>query len=108
MAFAVRFTIEARKDLRELHAYISEADTQASANYVVRGIIRAALTLQEMPQRGTHPAELAAMGNKSYRQILFKPYRIFYRVRGKTAFVGLIADGRRNMTPLLSRRLVKA
>ncbi len=105
MAFSVHFAVNARKDLREIHAYITENDSKESADYVAREIVRAALALRETPNRGAHPPELLANGNRSYRQIFFKPYRILYRVRGKTVFIAVIADGRRDMTPLLARRL---
>jgi toxin ParE1/3/4 len=48
---------------------------------------------------------LARLGSRSYRQILFKPYRILYRIRADVVFIAVIADGRRNMAPLLTRRL---
>jgi toxin ParE1/3/4 len=105
MAFNVRFTVAARKDLRDIHAYISRNDSMESADYVSREIVRAALTLREIPNRGTHPPELLAKGNRSYRQIFFKPYRILYRIRANTVFVAVVADGRRDMKPLLARRL---
>jgi len=39
-------------------------------------------------------------------QCRFKPYRIIYRVMDKTVYVLLIVDGRRDMQPLLERRLL--
>jgi toxin ParE1/3/4 len=63
------------------------------------------LALQELPQRGAHPPELLAKGNRSYRQVFFKPYRILYRIRGNTVYIAVIADGRRNMASLLARRM---
>jgi toxin ParE1/3/4 len=106
MSFTVRFTIAARQDLRDLHAYISANDSPESADYVAREIVRTALTLRSLPNRGTNPPELLAMGNRSYRQIFFKPYRILYRIRANTVFIAVIADGRRYMTSLLARRLL--
>lgn len=105
MSFDVRFTIQARNDLRGIHAYISENDSRESADHVAQSIVRAVLTLKEFPQRGAHPPELLARGNRSYRQVFFKPYRILYRIRAHTVHVALIADGRRNMASLLARRL---
>jgi toxin ParE1/3/4 len=72
---------------------------------VAREIVRAALDLRDFPNRGAHPPELLAMGNRSYRQIFFKPYRILYRIRGKTVYIAVIADDHRNMQELLMRRL---
>jgi toxin ParE1/3/4 len=105
MAFTVRFTKAARQDLHELHAFIAAHDSLESADYVAREIVRTALTLRYSPHRGVNPRELLAMGNRSYRQIFFKPYRILYRIRANTVFIAVIADGRRDMALLLSRRL---
>jgi len=105
MPVSVQFTCLARKDLRSIHAYICTNDSQESADHVAREILRSALTLREFPQRGAHPQELLLLGNRSYRQIFFKPYRILYRIRGNTVFVGVVADGRRNLQKLLIRRL---
>jgi toxin ParE1/3/4 len=106
MAFTVRFTIAARQDLRKLHAFISVHDSLENADYFTREIVRAALTLRDFPNRGANPPELLAMGNRSYRQIFFKPYRILYRIRANTVLIAVIADGRRNMIRLLARRLL--
>jgi toxin ParE1/3/4 len=51
---------------------------------------------------------LLKRGNQAYRQIFFKPYRIIYRIRANTVFVAVIADGRRDMASLLSRRIPSA
>ncbi|HUD74836.1 MAG TPA: type II toxin-antitoxin system RelE/ParE family toxin [Terracidiphilus sp.] len=107
MAFHVRFTVGAHEGLRNLHAYISANDSLESADYVAREIIRAALTLRDFPNRGANPPELLRMGNRSYRQIFFKPYRILYRIRGNAVYIAVIADGRRDMALLLSRRMIR-
>jgi len=104
MGFNVRFTAGARKDLRAIHTYIAKNDSRENADYVAQEIVRAALTLRDFPQRGAHPPELLKRGSRAYRQIFFKPYRILYRVRGGTVFIGVIADGRQDMTSFLSRR----
>lgn len=105
MAFHVRFTVGARDDLRAIHDYIAENESREQADYVARGIVRAAMALTTSPNRGAHPPELLALGSRAYRQVFFKPYRVLYRVRGDTVFVAVIADGRREMNALLARRL---
>jgi len=50
--------------------------------------------------------ELLSIGVREYREILFKPYRIIYRVIENNVYVLLIADGRRDMQTLLQRRLL--
>jgi len=107
MPFNVRFSVSSREDLRSIHEFIAREDSPANADCVARGIVKAALTLSDLPSRGAHPPELLRHGSRGYRQIFFKPYRILYRIRGKTVFIVLIADGRRDMLPLLIRRLSK-
>ena len=58
-----------------------------------------------MSQRGSCPKESQAFGFKGYRYVVFKSYRVIYRAIGQDFVVFVIADGRRNMQSLLSRRL---
>ena len=62
--------------------------------------------LERFPGRGSYPGELAAIGIKEYRQILFKSYRVIYRVSGSQVLIYLIVDGRRDMQAVLARRLL--
>ncbi len=107
MSFTVRVTSGARNDLRRIHDYISHSDSREKADYVGLHILKAISTLEKLPKHGVHPPELLALGNRTYREIFFKPYRIIYRVRGEIVFVVLIADGRREMQSLLSDRLLR-
>jgi toxin ParE1/3/4 len=105
MTFAVKFTPGARKDLQGIHDYIARNDSIAKADYVARKVIEEALSFAKAPARGAHPAELRAFVRRDYRQVFFKPYRILYKIRGEIIFIAVIADGRRDMQPLLARRL---
>jgi toxin ParE1/3/4 len=51
---------------------------------------------------------LLALGIRDYRETSFKPCRIVCYVEGKRVYVSLIADSRRDMQALLSRRLLGA
>jgi toxin ParE1/3/4 len=46
------------------------------------------------------------LGIREYRQSFFKLYRVIYRVIGEQVIIYLIADSRRDMQSLLSRRLL--
>jgi toxin ParE1/3/4 len=59
-----------------------------------------------MHVRGSQPKELRAVGIQEYRQVFFKPYRVFYRLLDRQVLIYLIADGRRAMQTFLSRRLL--
>ncbi len=106
MSFAVQLTDDAARDLAELYNYIALNDAPDKADYVLEQIEEIFCSLSEMPERGTHPKELLALGIRDYRELFFKPYRIIYQVIGATIYVLLIADGRREMQSLLERRLV--
>lgn len=105
-AYAVLLTAGAEQDLESIYDYIAAFDTPTSADYVLDSLLKTAESLSSLPQRGSYPQELLALGIKEYRQIFFKPYRIIYRVIDQRAYVHVIADGRRDMPSLLTRRLL--
>ena len=106
MPVSVILTEDAARDLEELHDYIVQHDSPDKAEHVLVKIEKAFKSLSELPERGKYPKELLALGIREYREIFFKPYRIFYRVKSDIVYVMLIADGRRNMQTLLQRRLL--
>lgn len=106
MNYKVLLTHSAERDLESLYDYIAEHDSPQNADYVLDKLLEVAATLSTFPERGSHPKELIALGIREYRQAHFKPYRLIYRVIGKQVFIYLIADGRRDMQTLLSRRML--
>jgi toxin ParE1/3/4 len=107
-SFEVLLTAGAEQDLEAIYDYISEFDCLANANRVLEQLMKAVESLSHFPQRGSYPKELVALGIKEYRQTAFKPYRVIYRVTGQRVVIYLIADGRRDMQAVLSRRLLGA
>lgn len=108
MRYEVLITQGAERDLEEIYDHIAEFDSPEKADYVLSRLLEVTERLATFPDRGPHPKELQALGIREYRQAFFKPYRLIYRVTGKQVFVYLIADGRRDMQSLLSRRLLGA
>jgi len=106
MRHEVLITEGAERDLEEIYSYIAEAGSQHNAGHVLSRLFEIAESLATYPERGSHPSELLALGIREYRQVFFKPYRIIYRIIGKQVFIYVIADGRRDMQSLLSRRLL--
>jgi toxin ParE1/3/4 len=99
---------DAERDLADVADYIAEHDSIAKAIDVTAKIERSLAALEAFPDRGMHPKELLDYGNRDFREIYFKPYRILYRVLSNDVVVVLIADGRRDMRTLLARRLLGA
>ncbi len=106
MKYEVLLTAGAEKDLEEIFDYITELDSPGNANHLLDQLLKVTDSLAAFPERGSYPKELLALGIREYRQAFFKPYRLIYRVIGKRVFIYLIADGRRDMQSLLSRRLL--
>jgi toxin ParE1/3/4 len=107
MAFKVLLTDDALRDLEEIIDFIAAKDSNVAAASVLTQFEKVFKHLESFPSRGNHPKELAALGMKDFRESRFKPYRIIYRVTAKFVYVELIADGRRDMQSLLSRRLLR-
>ena len=106
MSYKVLLTHSAERDLEAIYDYIAENDSQANANHVLDKLMELAESLATFPERGSYPKELLALGIREYRQAHFKPYRLIYRISGKQVIVYLIADGRRDMQTLLTRRML--
>lgn len=99
-------TADAVRDLEDIFDWIERHDGPERAQQVLDRIRAALDALKRFPERGSHPAELVALGIREYRETSFKPYRIVYHVAGTRVFISLIADGRRDMQALLARRLL--
>jgi toxin ParE1/3/4 len=108
MVLQVVITEDAEHDLEDLVTYIAKHDSRRSAEHVLNRILEIAESLATAPTRGSQPRELRSLGDKEYRQVFFKPYRLIYRVVGQQVIIYLIADGRRDMQSLLARRLLGA
>jgi toxin ParE1/3/4 len=104
--FEVRLTRGAEIDLEALYGYVKDNRSAEQADALLDRLLVGIETLETFPLRGSVPTELDALGIKEFRQILVEPYRLIYRFIGKTVFVMVIADGRRDMQALLERRLL--
>ena len=108
MRYAVVLSRGALRDLTEIRNFVSESDSPAKADALIVRLATLLRSLSTHPERGAHPSELRALGINEYRQVFFKPYRIIYRILGRRIIVYVIADGRRDMQSLLSRRLLES
>jgi len=105
MKFSVELTRSAQADLNNIIEWIAINDGVDRALHVLEQIHLKLGSLCHEPERGSIPQELRNLGIDRFRQVFFKPYRIIYQVRESRVVVSLIADGRRDMTALLQRRL---
>jgi toxin ParE1/3/4 len=106
--FKVILTDNALLDFEDIAHYITLHDGPDKAEHVGHQIEKSFSSLAMLPNRGNYPQELLALGNRRFREVHFKPYRIVYRMLGSQVIVHIIADGRRDMRALLARRLLGA
>ncbi len=106
MPYKVFLTQDAERDLEALYEFVFERDSPGRAERLLDKFETTLARLADLPERGNHPKELAALGVTDYREVFFKPYRIIYRVLNKHVYVYLIVDGRRDLRTLLQRRLL--
>jgi toxin ParE1/3/4 len=105
--YSVELTVSAMEDLNDIVQWITRHDSAEKALHVLDQIQARVSSLQDQPARGVVPLELMSLGMDKHREIYFKPYRIIYHVRDERVIINLIADGRRDMSVLLQRRLLK-
>jgi toxin ParE1/3/4 len=108
MRYEVLLTPDAEHDLEAIHDFIAESDSSVAAERVLDRLTATVETLATLPERGSHPRELLALGFREYRQVIFRPWRVIYRVIGQRVFIYVIADGRRDMQSLLAQSLLDA
>jgi toxin ParE1/3/4 len=106
--YTVTLDRDAEQDLEEIVAYIADHDSVARAIAVADNIERQVEALAAFPHRGAFPRELLEYDIRDFREAIFGPYRIIYRVVKRDVVIVLIADGRRDMRALLARRLLGA
>jgi toxin ParE1/3/4 len=80
--YKVIFGPRSRTDLRDVVTYIARASQSRSiAEGFGRALIQKALTLSQFPERGRVVPEI---GTSDIREIIFRSYRIVYRISGRT------------------------
>lgn len=106
MAYSVVISQNAREDISALGEYVAEHDCPENADRLIDQLEEVIRSLAEFPERGVRPRELVELGRNEYREIHFKPYRIFYHFQNEQVTVLLITDGRRDMRTLLRLRIL--
>jgi toxin ParE1/3/4 len=103
----VQLDVDAEEDLFEIYRYVALNDSIEQADRLFVALKRACTSLRSLPFRGHTPPELENIGLSQFREIRFKPYRIFYSVDRTTVTIHCILDGRRDMQTLLQERLLR-
>ena len=96
----------AENDLRGIIESIAK-DSPAQAVKILHQIKRATSSLYHSPNRGRIIPELQEQGVLQYRELIISPWRVMYRISGKTVLVLSVLDSRRNVEDILLERLIQ-
>ena len=107
MKYKVNFVSDAEEDLFQIYKYVYLNDSEEQAEKLYSKLYEKCLLLQEFPDRGHIPPELNLLDIDGFLEILYKPYRIIYRMVRSEVFIHCIIDGRRDIQKLLQERLLR-
>ncbi len=95
----------AEDDLKNIVEYIAD-DSLSNARKVFEKITEKASDLYILLERGRLVPELKDQGILQYRELIYSPWRIIYRISGNKVYVLSILDSRRNIEDILLKRLL--
>ncbi|WP_422134128.1 type II toxin-antitoxin system RelE/ParE family toxin [Endozoicomonas sp. ALD040] len=112
----VILTQDARQDILDIITYTRDHFGNPRAVKLRQTFNTALQSLREQPYKGAIVPELTRFGNTEYRQLVRKPFRIIYLVtedatkNNQDVIVAILlcADGRRNFSTLLQKRLFRS
>ena len=106
-SYHIVWTKRAEKDLVAIVSYIAR-DFPSNALNILRKIKKATSRLNHAPTRGRIIPELREQGVLQYREIIITPWRIMYRVSGKSVFILSVLDSRQNIEDVLLERFLNS
>ena len=104
--FRVYWAAIAEDDLKNIISYIAE-ESPVNARKIFSNIKEQAFSLTQLPERGRIVPELHDQGISLYRELIFSPWRIIYRISGKKVYVLSVLDSRQNVEDILLKRLTR-
>ncbi len=104
--YKVYWTESAEKDLVSIIEYIYLESPKAASDSLKKIKIKVK-TLNVFPERGRIVPELKGQGVKLYREIIIPPWRVIFKINGKSIYVMAVIDSRRNVEDILFERLIR-
>ena len=103
--FEVIWTKNAQFDLETIIEYI-KVDSINIAKKVFLEIKSRCENLYYSPQRKRIVPELQQIGINKYREVIYKRWRIVFKIENEKVYILLVVDSSRNLEDLLFQRLV--
>lgn len=103
----VYFSREAEEDLNDIFIYIEEHDGVSRALTILDQLQEKCMSLKKFAHRGHVPPELKRIHVDDILEVSSPPYRIIYEISDEEVHIGIVCDGRREITDLLQKRLFR-
>jgi addiction module RelE/StbE family toxin len=106
-SFKVTWTPTANRDLTSILVYIAEQSGQQRAHGIYQRLKKEALRLTHFAHQGRIVPELKLYNINTHHELIVNPWRIIYRIDGRSVYIIAVIDGRRNVEDVLFDRLIK-
>jgi toxin ParE1/3/4 len=107
VTYRVVLSHDAEDDLLHIYLYVARESSVERAEALLDKLQDACRRLARFPKRGHVSPELERIDQSGFLEIAVHPYRIFFRIKGRTVIIHAVLDGRRNIGDLLAERLTR-
>ena len=104
--FEVLWTKSAEYDLELIIQYL-KLDSVSIAKEIFFELIKECENLYYFPQRKRVVPELQQIGIFKYREIIYKRWRVIFKIENEKVYILLVVDSSRNLEDILFQRLIK-
>jgi plasmid stabilization system protein ParE len=105
--FKVIWTKNAELDLELIIEYI-KINSISTAKKIFFEIKQESNKLHTLPERKRVVPEFQKIGIVKYREIIYKRWRIIYKIDDEKVYVLIVIDSSRNLEDILFQRLIKS
>ena len=105
--YDVVIDLDAENDIFDIYTYIAINDSVEKADRIYAALRKTCNKLKTLPFRGNIPTELFDIGVIEFRELHYKPYRIFYSIDSSKVSIHCVLDGRRDIQTILQERLLR-
>ena len=104
--YQVIWTNSAKYDLENIIEYI-KIDSISNAKKIFSQIKEKCNNLYYFPMKCRIVPELQQIGIIKYRELIYKRWRVIYKIDNKKVYILIVVDSSRNVEDLLFQRLLK-
>jgi len=104
--YKVLWSQSAKEDLKNIIAFIKK-DNSFLAQDIYNQIKAECQNLYFMPERKRVVLELQNLGVVNYRELIYKKWRVIFKISGNNVNVVMVLDARRDIEDLLFQRLLQ-